>query len=94
MKRRPEWRRDYYDDTLSFCLEDGTPLVQGSVPLGQTMSDEQATAILSEPSVLAGGQTASENPTRPFIHTAAEPQKKLGVACRQLKIEWTLFSRR
>ncbi len=29
MKRCPECRRDYYDDTLSFCLEDGTPLVYG-----------------------------------------------------------------
>lgn len=32
MKRFPECRRDYYDDTLIFCLEDGTspffPLAQ------------------------------------------------------------------
>ena len=81
MKRCPECRCDYYDDKLSFCLEDGTPLVQGSVPVGQTTSDESVTAILSEPPALAGGQSASENPTRPFIHTTAaeaEPQKNLG----------------
>ena len=42
MKRCPECRRDYYDDTLSFCLEDGKPLVYG------VSSDESATAILSE----------------------------------------------
>jgi TolB-like protein/Flp pilus assembly protein TadD len=41
MKRCPECRRDYYDDTLSFCLEDGAALVSG-VP------DEPATAILHE----------------------------------------------
>jgi TolB-like protein/Flp pilus assembly protein TadD len=29
MKRCPECRRDYYDDTLSFCLDDGAPLVYG-----------------------------------------------------------------
>src|SRR5688572_373106 len=29
MKRCPECRRDYYDDTLSFCLDDGSPLVYG-----------------------------------------------------------------
>jgi len=31
MKRCPECRRDYYDDSLFYCLEDGTVLVQGSV---------------------------------------------------------------
>lgn len=29
MKRCPECRRDYYDDTLSFCLDDGSPLLEG-----------------------------------------------------------------
>jgi len=29
MKRCPECRRDYYDDSLSFCLDDGTALVDG-----------------------------------------------------------------
>ncbi len=31
MKRCPECRRDYLDDSLSYCLEDGSPLVQGVV---------------------------------------------------------------
>ncbi len=77
MKRCPECRRDYYDDILLYCLEDGVALVQGSVP----SPDEPATAILSEPPVLAGGQFAGENPTRPFIHTTAaeaEPRESLG----------------
>ncbi len=51
MKRCPECRRDYHDDTLSFCLEDGTALVHG------VSSDEPATAILSEPPAVAGGLT-------------------------------------
>ena len=63
MKRCPECSRDYYDDTLSFCLADGTELVYG------LSDDEPATAILSEPPALAGGHSVSENPTRPFIHT-------------------------
>jgi len=41
MKRCPECRRDY-DDTLGFCLEDGTPLVYG------VSAEEPATAILHE----------------------------------------------
>lgn len=39
MKRCTECRKDYVDDTLLYCLDDGTPLVQGVV-------DEPATAIL------------------------------------------------
>jgi len=89
MKRCPECRRDYYDDTLSFCLEDGTPLVQGSVPVGHTSDDEPATAILSEPPALAGGHLRGELPTRQQINTTdqtatfphgaeAEPQRNSG----------------
>jgi hypothetical protein len=29
MKRCPECRRDYYDDTLLFCLDDGNALLEG-----------------------------------------------------------------
>ena len=41
MKRCPECRRDYYDDTLRFCPADGSELVYG------LSDDEPATAILS-----------------------------------------------
>lgn len=40
MKRCPECRKDYLDDSLSYCLDDGAALVQGSV------TDEPATALL------------------------------------------------
>lgn len=55
MKRCPECRRDYTDETLNFCLDDGAPLVEGPVP-----RDEAATAILSvhetEPATTTLGQ--------------------------------------
>ena len=57
MKRCPECRRDYYDDSLSFCLVDGSPLVHG-VP-----SNEPATAIL--PSLAASDERATKNIDRP-----------------------------
>jgi TolB-like protein/Tfp pilus assembly protein PilF len=64
MKRCPECRRDYYDDTLSFCLEDGATLVYG-VPTG-----EPQTAVLSadgssnEPGTrLLGPATSATEPT-------------------------------
>lgn len=41
MKRCPECRKDYLDDSLLYCLDDGTALVQG------TVSDDPPTAILS-----------------------------------------------
>ncbi|HSU26667.1 MAG TPA: hypothetical protein VLI65_11835, partial [Pyrinomonadaceae bacterium] len=41
MKRCPECRKDYFDDSLLYCLDDGAQLVSGSV------TDEPATAILS-----------------------------------------------
>ncbi|MEJ7847834.1 MAG: tetratricopeptide repeat protein [Pyrinomonadaceae bacterium] len=83
MKRCPECRRDYYDDTLGFCLADGIELVYG-------LSDnEPATAILSEPGAVATGFRGGEDKTRPQILTTdqtailrkgaeAEPQKNVG----------------
>ncbi len=66
MKRCPECRRDYYDDTLSYCLADGTELVYG-------LSDnDPATAILSESTSLAGGTAPSESPTRAEFNATGE----------------------
>jgi TolB-like protein/Flp pilus assembly protein TadD len=89
MKRCPECRRDYYDDTLLYCLEDGIALVQGSVPAPVGEADEPATAILSEPGAIATGFPASESPARLQINTTdqtailargaeAEPRESLG----------------
>jgi Tol biopolymer transport system component len=58
MKRCPECRRDYYDDTLAYCLEDGTTLVQGSTSL-----DGSATAILTPSAVQAGDGGLRESRT-------------------------------
>jgi len=83
MKRCPECRRDYYDDTLLYCLEDGIALVQGSVPVPVSDTDEPATAILHSTAAPAEAQTRAQ------IHTTeqtailsteaeAEPQENLG----------------
>lgn len=58
MKRCPECRRDYHDDTLSFCLADGAELVYG-------LGEEPATAILHQTG------TGNEAATRAQIATAA-----------------------
>jgi len=61
MKRCPECRRDYYDESLLYCLEDGNALVQGSVALPV----EPQTAILHETA------PPNEAETRAQIHTTA-----------------------
>ena len=64
MKRCPECRRDYYDDTLSFCLDDGSALLEGPAS-----PDEPATAILSEP----GGGDGFDAMSRPPVHKSIGP---------------------
>jgi len=56
MKRCPECRRDYYDDTLLYCLDDGNALLEGPAS-GPGVSDEPATAILSVPPAVPGDFT-------------------------------------
>jgi len=90
MKRCPECRRDYYDDTLLYCLDDGNALLEGPAS-GSGVGDEPATAILSEPGAVATGFRGGEDKTRQHINTTdqtailhagaeAEPQKSLGDA--------------
>jgi len=47
MKRCPQCRRDYYDETLLYCLDDGTALLDGPASLP---SDEPRTALLNNAS--------------------------------------------
>ena len=43
MVRCPECRRDFYDDSLIFCLDDGARLLDGPVSLNE------ATSVLLRP---------------------------------------------
>src|SRR5687767_15079406 len=61
MKRCPECRRDYYDDSLLYCRDDGSALLEGPVSM-----DEPLTAILSAFGVPPSGGPAYEPPTRVF----------------------------
>ena len=56
MKRCPECRRDYYDDTLLYCLDDGVALVEGP------SSGEAQTAIFPGPSSADARPTTSRRP--------------------------------
>ncbi|MGH9947225.1 MAG: hypothetical protein ACRD6X_08510 [Pyrinomonadaceae bacterium] len=72
MKRCPECRRDYYDDTLNFCLDDGAHLLDGPA------SDEPDTAIFPGlPSV--SRHRSSKTKTNsiavlPFVNVSADSE--------------------
>jgi TolB-like protein/Flp pilus assembly protein TadD len=61
MKRCPECRRDYYDETLLYCLDDGNALLDGPASM-----DEPATAMLRSTAM------PGEAPTRAQIHTTEQ----------------------
>ncbi len=63
MKRCPECRRDYYDDKLLYCLDDGNALLEGPATAG---NDEPATAILHTTDAVG------EAPTRAQIHSTEQ----------------------
>ena len=80
MKRCPECTRDYYDDTLLYCLDDGSSLLDGpasgSVPeamaTGFRSEGEPQTAILSEPFAFVDGAAVGEAATEVQISTTDE----------------------
>jgi hypothetical protein len=87
MKHCPTCKRSFDDDTLSFCLEDGTPLVAdtGARPDSQeTLVSPRAPAMGSESAPtqsygqLPGKSTVSASPYRPPVapYGQAAPKRK------------------
>ena len=64
MKRCPECRRDYYDDSLLYCLDDGTRLLEGPG------SGDSASTML-----LPSFQELHESATRIFTPPALDAAK-------------------
>lgn len=73
MKRCPECGREY-DNTMMFCLDDGTELLYGpailepSASAGSQFGDDPQTAIFTDPAAINGGKKAGEAATRAYIH--------------------------
>ena len=63
MKRCPECRRDYFDESLRYCLDDGSALLEGPASM-----DEPATAVLSSAS-------SGESRTRLFTSSEREVER-------------------
>ena len=73
MKRCPTCRRDYFDDSLSFCLDDGDRLLEGPSP------DEQQTEFLSGSAVFGDAETKQfdNRTTGQNLPTLAESTKRI-----------------
>src|SRR5690349_14163397 len=63
MKRCPECGRNYNDDSMSFCLDDGAELLFGPA------QHEPATAILGAYGVPPSGGGADDNATQLLVRT-------------------------
>ena len=84
MKRCPDCRRDFYDDTLSFCLDDGTPLLDGPA------TSESATVTLeageARTSILPGVAATSLGSLNSSYPAANRSKKLLGVVIAAILI--------
>lgn len=78
MKRCPECRRDYYDDSLLYCLDDGSALLEGPASVEEpgtavfssTRLAEKKTAIFSDSTQQASGRSIA---VLPFAHLSSDP---------------------
>ena len=78
MKRCPACRRDYFDDSLSYCLDDGTALLEGPA-----LENEPATALIPK-------SDTTEDPSRP-IRNGSAPETPIQRAVGQKRIKTTFI---
>src|SRR3954447_2981200 len=76
MKRCPECRRDYYDDSLIYCLDDGSALLEGPGSGDARLAEEPATAVFRS------AAPSSEAATRAQIPTTYDLAEKVNSAGR------------
>ena len=69
MKRCPNCKRTFDDDTLSFCLEDGTPLVRDAA----SRADSQETLVSPSPSVPPPETDSGLRTTHPYSQLPGTP---------------------
>ena len=81
MKRCPECRRDYVDDSSLYCLEDGAALVQGSV----ASADEAPTAIQGAFEVPTSGGSHGTEVTQVFTSASADENPRSEIRDPQSK---------
>ena len=77
MKRCPQCNRTYTDDALSFCLDDGSPLVSASAPSsfdpGATVQYPQSRDTTPQPTMVYGGGQPPPASTPPPVWSPMPP---------------------
>src|SRR6266478_2147417 len=77
MKRCPQCNRTYADDALSFCLDDGSPLVSAAAPSSfdpsATVQYPQSRETTPPPTIAYPGQSAPPPPQSPAPPPAWSP---------------------
>jgi len=77
MKRCPQCNRTYTDDALSFCLDDGSPLVSAAAPSSfdpsATVQYPQSRETTPPPTIAYPGQSAPPPPQSPAPPPAWSP---------------------
>ena len=97
MKRCPDCRRDYHDDTLLYCLDDGTALLEGPGATGGPVTAIlHDTAAPREASTRAQIHTPEAEPPESFYdsterqslpaHQTAEPQEHQTAEAKQHRV--------
>lgn len=77
MKRCPACRRDYYDDTLLYCLDDGNSLLDGQSSGG--IDRDSATVILDTGSYGNQSSTRMLADTKPVVSSEVELGRSIAV---------------
>ena len=72
MKRCPECRRDYYDDSLLYCLDDGNALLEGPATEAETAAYPSSLEPGAEPTQILGRDRATGESA-----VSAKPKKLL-----------------
>ena len=81
MKRCPECRRDYYDDSLIYCLDDGNSLLDGPASYGgEETAVLPAFGVVGEASTLLDHQLPGQSTSNvnsvavlPFVNLSGDP---------------------
>lgn len=82
MKRCPECSRDYYDDSLLYCLDDGSALLEG--PAIDRLPDRVMEIMRSENATAAA--VIGETPNSFGLLTP--PLTSIGIAVHALAGDW------
>src|SRR4051812_35933233 len=87
MKRCPQCRRDYYDESLSYCLDDGTALLEGPATTG---SEVEGTSTAIFPRTAAGSDDdVSLGRTRPIENAIGSGSGLRGVKDSPPRQRWS-----